>query len=275
MPSRFQPRRYFDETALQKLAASIKSSGLVQPIVVRRQGEHQHELIAGERRWRAARMAGLTEIAAVVVELSDEQSAEWALIENVQREDLNPMERARAFGTLIEKFGLSHAQVAEKVGLDRVSVSNFIRLLELEPEIQQLLELGVSVGPDEQSRAGLTMGHGRCLLGVAPGVARVELARRAAREAWPVRHLERLITAMRAGESAGGEAGHQETFEERARRIARQDLEKRLSESLGTRVQVETDRSGKKGRLIIEFYSLDHFDGLLHRLGVGGGDTRS
>lgn len=257
-PNRFQPRTSFDQTALERLAESIKRSGMMQPIVVRRGGgggAEQFELVAGERRWRAASLAGLDRIPAVVVDLTDEESAEWALVENLQREDLNPMERAFAFKSLADQFGLTHAQIAERVGFDRSTVANLIRLTELDEPIRDMIAAGK-----------LTAGHGKALLAAAPGRERVRLAEAAANESWSVRRLERAAQP-RGDAPPTGAVRVTHGADPAARAAALADLEKQLGEHLGTKVRIATDASGARGRLAIEFYGLDHFDGLLARLG--------
>lgn len=242
--SPFQPRRTFDGGALSRLADSIRQSGMMQPVLVRRSGGG-YELVAGERRWRAAQQAGLAQVPAIVRELNDEESAQFALVENVQREDLNPMERAFAFRALADRFGLTQAQIAERVGIDRSSVANLQRLLELEPEIQGMIERGEISG-----------GHGKALLAAAPGRGRIELAARAASEGWNVRRLEQAAKPRGAATPAP------------ASRLASViDLEKQLGEHLGTKVSIRSDRTGKRGRIEVEFYGLDHFDGLMAKFG--------
>jgi len=253
-PSPFQPRRRFDESGLSALADSIARSGLMQPIVVRPRADG-FELVAGERRWRAAQRAGLTHVPASVHALDDAEAAEWALVENLQREDLNPIERGAAFRALADRFGLSHAEIGERVGLDRSSVANMIRLTELEAPIQQLVGEG-----------RLSMGQARAVLGVAPGDGRVRLAQRAAEEQWTTRKIEAAVR----------EAKRHKVLSERpelgvktpaARAAALMDLEKQLGEHLGTKVSITTDGSGARGKLTLRFYSLDHFDGLMAKLG--------
>ncbi len=248
-PNKYQPRTGVDDESLASLAASIKTAGVMQSIVVRPKlgSPDRFEIVAGERRWRAARLAGLSTVPAIVRELSDEQSAEWALIENLQREDLNPMEKAGAFAVLAERFGLSHAAVADRVGIERPTVTNLVRLLDLETEIQELIRIAV-----------LQVGHGKALLSMRPGAARVKLAGRAARESWSVRRIEE-------------EAKRAETAAAPLKKVERPaqivDLEKQLGEHLGTKVKISTDRSGKKGRVTLEFYDLEHFDGLMAKMG--------
>lgn len=248
-PSPYQPREAFDEGAIGRLADSIRQSGVMQPIVLRRQSNDRFELVAGERRWRAARIAGLAAIPAVVRDLSDEESAEIAVVENVQREDLNPIERARAFSLLSEQFGLTHAQIAERVGLERPTISNVVRLLELEEPLQDLIADGL-----------LTPGHGKALLGMSPGARRVDLGRLASEGTWSVRRLEREVGR---GKEAPSAPVHR--LDGLGTHLA--DLERQLGEHLGTRVRVRTDSTGTRGRVEIMFYDHDHFDGLMSRLG--------
>ncbi|GJQ28986.1 MAG: chromosome partitioning protein ParB [Phycisphaerae bacterium] len=249
-----------DEKALARLADSIKRSGVLQPILVRRVGSSGgYELVAGERRWRAAVLAGFREIPAIVQSLSDEEAAEHSLVENVQREDLNPMDRAWALRKLGERFGLTQSQLAERVGLERSSVANLIRLTELEPEIAGMIA-------DQR----LTAGHGKALLGAPAGTARVALARKAAEFEMSVRSLENLIQTGDAAESGAGVfKGQQPTnTKDEARLAVLADLQRQIGQQLGTKVNIVTDRRGKRGRIIMEFYGLDHFDSLMSRLGV-------
>ena len=254
-PNRYQPRRVFDPVALDRLADSIQRSGLMQPVIVRPAEGSRYELVAGERRWRAAAKAGLDAVPALVRDLSDEDAAEWALVENVQREDLNPMERAWAFRSLVERFALSHGQIAERVGLDRSSVANTIRLTDLEEPIRDMI-----------SANRLTGGHGKALLMAPPGPERVKLAEQACDEGWSVRRLERAAAAL-ADPSPPPPVSAGRAAPDLGRVAARAELERQLGEHLGTKVTVVTDRSGAKGRMTLEFYGLDHFDGLLAKLG--------
>lgn len=254
-----QPRDFFDEKALDELSSSIRQHGVIQPIIVRPvQGGFQ--VIAGERRWRAAVKAGLDSIPAIVRDVSDQESAEWALVENLQREDLAPMERARAFARLAKDFGLSHAQIADRVGMDRSTVVNFVRLIELEPEIQDLLNAGK-----------LSAGHGRAILAAPPGPGRIAMARDASAGEWSVRRLERASSAMSrsrrrreqptAGPGSGLNAGSEAVVI---------DLERRIGEYLGTKVSIRRDLRGESGRLVIEYYTHDQFEGILRRMGFEG-----
>lgn len=251
-PGKHQPRTRFDEEALASLAASIRAVGVIQPVVVRPGAGGRFELIAGERRVRAAGLAGLEEIPAIVRESDERSAAESALIENLQREDLNPIERGEGIKGLMDRFGLTQQEVASRVGLERTSVSNLVRLLELEAEIRALLVEGA-----------LGLGHGKVLLSMMPGAARIGYARRCARENWSVRRLESAVkssihrpVAVRQGGVVSAETA---------------DLEKRLGEHLGTRVRVRAGREGR-GSLMIRFYNLDHFDDLMSRIGYRAED---
>lgn len=264
--SRHQPRKTMDESALKGLADSIRVSGVMQPVAVREVGGGAYELVAGERRWRAAKIAGLSAIPAVVVRLSEEESAAWGLVENMQREDLNPMERAEGLKRLSEEFGLTHAQVAERVGLERPSVANLIRLMELEEEIRERVASGA-----------LSAGHAKALLAAPSGKARKGLAKRCESAGWSVRRLEATIAAGAYEGSPGGvriddadDAGETRVGGLSRAQAQARDLEKRLSEHLGTRVRIRADASGKRGRVVLEFYDLDHFEGLMEKMGFGG-----
>lgn len=255
-PNRFQPRRAFDETQLAELAASIRSAGVVQPILVRPGAQAgRYELVAGERRWRAGKIAGLKHIPAVIWKLSDEQAAEWALVENIQRADLSPMERAWAVRGLCERFGLTHAQVGEKLGIDRTSAANLFRLTELEQDVRDLLDSGQ-----------LSAGHGKVLLGAPAGAVRMGLAKQAASQGWSVRRLEQAVS--RAGQAPTGAApGVQISDGARAKALAVRELEKQLGEHLATSVRIRAGEGGKRGTIVIKFFDLDHFDGLMAKMG--------
>lgn len=263
--SRFQPRTSFDEVALGRLADSIRRDGVMQPVLLRpggggevdREGGGMFELVAGERRWRAAEMVGLERLPAIVVELSDEQAAEWGLVENLQREDLNAMERAWALRQMVERFALSHGEVAERVGVERSTVANLVRLTELEEPIQEMLADG-----------RLTIGHGKILLSAMDRSRRVDLARAAAESGWSVRRLTQTIRQEAEAVLRGGPTPKARTDEGRDAVLG--DLERRLGEHLGTKVAIHTDNSGKRGRMVVRFYDLDHFDGLMSKMGFNG-----
>ena len=261
-PGRFQPRQGIDEEGLAGLAESIRAEGVMQPILVRPAGTDapqgvRYELIAGERRWRAARLAGLERVPAIETALDDRDAATWALVENVQREDLDPIERAEALRALVERFGLTQAALAERIGVGRPTVANLMRLTELEGEIRDLIRSGA-----------LSAGHAKALLGAPPGEARGALAARAASEGWSVRALEEAVRDGAPASDAGAPAPKDGSRRAPAPDPTLADLERQLGESLGTKVRVRTDASRKKGRIVLEFYSIDHFEGLLGALGI-------
>lgn len=241
--SRYQPRHDFPEETLQELADSIKAQGVVQPIVVRPHSQKpgHFELIAGERRWRATQLAGLYEIPAVVRDVPDQAAMAMGLIENIQREELNPIEEAMALQRLIEEFGLTHQQTADAVGRSRAAVSNLLRLLSLEPAVKELLET-----------EELEMGHARALLALQGG-AQIEAARQVAHRGLSVRETENLVRKL--------------SQPARPRKTAAKDpdirrFEEDLSEKLGAKVQIQTGDKGK-GKLVIQYNSLDELDGIL------------
>ncbi len=250
-PGKYQPRRGMDADKLTELSESIKAQGVIQPIVVRQLPDRTFEIIAGERRWRASKQAGLAEIPVVVREVDDRTVVAMALIENIQREDLNPLEEAQALQRLIDEFDLTHAAAAEAVGRSRAAVSNLLRLLELPPAIRALLEA-----------RRLEMGHARALLTLSPELAS-KLASEAAEHGWSVREVEHRAAQFAAGKlptspkkKPGGKAAA-------APDIA--SLENELSESLGARVSIQNGR-GNKGKLVIHYANLDALDGVLERL---------
>ena len=251
-PGRFQPRTGMDAERLAELADSIRVQGVIQPIVVREIGKGRFEIIAGERRWRASQQAGLTEIPAVVREVDDRAVVAMALIENIQREDLNPLEEAVSLSRLIDEFSLTHQQAAEAVGRSRAAVSNLLRLLELPEAIRQLLEA-----------RKLEMGHARALLTLAPAAA-TALAKEAADNGWSVREVERRAQQLTQGKLLSKKP---------ARTVKRPDadiaaLERELSEQLSARVSVQPGRAGR-GKLVIAYHGLDTLDGILERLRGG------
>lgn len=244
-PGKYQPRTRMDETAIAELAESIRSQGLIQPILVRPVGTDRYEIIAGERRWRASQKAGLAKIPVIVREVRDEAALAMALIENIQREDLNALEEAAGIQRLIDEFGMTHQAAADAVGRSRTAVSNLLRLLQLPRSVQQQLMEGQ-----------LEMGHARALLGLAIP-RQLELADRIVRDGLSVRDAERL--AMTDGSKP-----------QKTRRTPRVDgdlraLEEELSDRLGTRVAVQVGRGGQ-GRLVIDYRGLDQLDGLLAKL---------
>jgi ParB family chromosome partitioning protein len=249
-PGKYQPRKTLDEAKLAELAESIKAQGVIQPIVVRDLGGRRFEIIAGERRWRASQLAGLSEIPAVVREVDDRTVVAMALIENIQREDLNPLEEAQALQRLIDEFDLTHAQAADAVGRSRAAVSNLLRLLEMPKEIRTLVE----------TRA-LEMGHARALLTLAPQAA-IALARQAADNGWSVREVEHRVQQLASGKLPPAKRARAAPPRPQAD-IA--TLERELSEALGTTVNVLHGRGGR-GRLVIHYSDLESLDGVLDKL---------
>ena len=245
-PNPNQPRKSFDPEALEVLAASIRSVGVLQPVVVRPEGL-DYMLIAGERRWRAARDAGLEELPALIRETDDMGSLTEALIENLQREDLSPLEEAAAFQQLEEDFGMTHAQIGERVGRSRAAVSNTLRLLNLSAPIQEALEAGA-----------LSAGHARALLGVKDPALAEHLAERAVDEGWSVRRLEE---AVRAGKVA--EDRPRPKREGMPRPAAIVELEDRLAEQLGTEVRI--NYRDNRGQVVLGFVGLDQLEQIYRR----------
>jgi ParB family chromosome partitioning protein len=243
--SRYQPRRVFDEEALNELAASIRSQGLMQPVVLRTRPQGGFELIAGERRWRAARIAGLAHIPAVLREVTDEQASAMALIENIQREDLNPLEEAQALDRLREEFGLTQQQVADAVGKSRVAVTNLLRLLNLSPPVRDMLLSGE-----------IEMGHARALLPL-PALDQERLARVVATKGLSVRATEALV---RDRHKPAKTTAPQVKDADTAR------LERELSDRIGAPVVIQQDAKGRGGRLTIGYSNLDELEGILSHL---------
>jgi ParB family chromosome partitioning protein len=245
-PGKYQPRRHWNDEALDELASSIRAQGLIQPVVVRSLGKNSYELIAGERRWRAAQRAQLSELPALVKIVAEAAVPAMALIENIQREDLTPLEEADALKRLIDDFDLTHQQAAEAVGRSRATVSNLLRLTELPASIKKLLDEGK-----------LEMGHARCLLTLPEREAET-LALEAVRNGWSVRELEEA--ARRAQNAPKGSA---KKTTSRDANIA--DLERQLSERLATRVELALGRGGR-GKLVIHYHSNDELEGILGKI---------
>lgn len=246
-PNKSQPRKHFDETALKELADSITEKGIIEPLIVRRALEG-YELIAGERRWRAARMAGLAELPVVVVEAGDEESLELAIIENIQREGLNPVEEAESYRSLMG-FGLSQEEVAKKVGKDRATVANYIRLLRLPHEVRE-----------EIVKGNITMGHARALLSLESHAAQAELCREIITRGLSVRDAEALASKPKTEKAARpGKGGSS----------ANTELEGELRGIFGTRVALK-DRKGK-GKIEISYFSADERERILDLLRSAGG----
>ncbi len=244
-PSPYQPRTRFREEALDELARSIQASGIIQPIVVR-PIRNRFELIAGERRWRAAQRAGLHRVPAIVRQVADELALEMTLVENIQREDLNAMEAARAFERLMDEFQLTQESVAERTGKDRTTVANAVRLLKLEPTIQGWIEEGK-----------LSAGHGRALLSVLDPQLRISYAQRAARGGLTVRQIERLASRHARGRKEKTEPHVDPNFKE-----AIAELERHL----GTKVSLRQRTKLRPGQLVVEYYEDEQLMGLYDRL---------
>src|SRR5687767_1395368 len=242
-PGRYQPRTKMDQQALAELAASIRSQGLMQPLLVRPVDRDHYELVAGERRWRAAQMAGLDEVPALVREVPDDAALAMALIENIQRENLNPMEEAAGVQRLVDEFKMTHEQAADAVGRSRSATTNLLRLLKLARPVQEMLMEGA-----------LEMGHARALLAL-DGARQIETAKRVAAKGLSVRATEALVHTMLRGP--------QTRTKRRDRDLAR--LEEETSERLGTTVEI---RAGKKGsgRIVLHYSSLEHLEELLAKL---------
>jgi ParB family transcriptional regulator, chromosome partitioning protein len=247
---RYQPRLDMRPETLQELADSIKAQGVVQPIVVRAIGvpdagaEQRYEIIAGERRWRAAQMAGLSDIPAIIRHVPDEAAIAIALIENIQRENLNPLEEARALTRLISEFGLTHQEAADAVGRSRAGVTNLLRLLELSGEVCELLE-----------KRTIEMGHARALLGLTQRRQQTEVALLVAKKSLSVRDTEALVRRIQAPAAAAADAGG-------GRDPNVERLEQELAEKLGARVAIQPGRAGR-GKLVVSYNSLDELDGIL------------
>ena len=243
-PSPFQPRTRFREEALDELARSIRASGIIQPLVVRPIGS-RYQLIAGERRWRAAQRASLTRVPVIVRQVSDELALEMTLVENIQREDLNAIEAARAFERLMDEARLTQEAVAERTGKDRATIANSIRLLKLEQKIQDWIEEGK-----------LTAGHGRALLAVPDSQLRMRYAQRAARGGLTVRQIEKLASRRASGGRAPVEAHLDANI-----RSALDELQRHL----GTKVLLHQKTKLRPGQLVLEFYDEDQLMGLYDR----------
>jgi len=245
-PSPFQPRTHFAEAGLEELAQSIRSSGIIQPLVVRKIGA-RFQLIAGERRWRASQRAQLLRVPVVLREVSDEQALELTLVENIQREELNPIEQARAFDRLMEEFHLTQDEVATRTGKERATVANAVRLLSLEEPLLELIEEGK-----------ITAGHGRALLAVEDRKLRSDLALKASKGKLTVRQLERMATRRGRGRSQRSEVEVQDPN----RHAAIDELQKHI----GTRVTLQMPAAGHPGQLSLEFYDEEQLNALYERL---------
>ncbi|MBU1259662.1 MAG: ParB/RepB/Spo0J family partition protein [Planctomycetes bacterium] len=249
-PNPYQPRQTWNDQQLHDLASSIRENGIIQPIIVRQKGD-KYEIVAGERRFRAAGIAGLQKIPAMVRTTTDSEMLALALVENIHRADLNPVEKARAYQSFMKTFNLTQEQAAQKLGQDRSVVANYIRLLNLPSEVKQMLVEG-----------SLDMGHARALLALPTDDLRKRLANRALAGRLSVREVERLV---RLALTAGDEKKQKQIIEKPAHI---KDLEEKIRSRLGTKVSIQARKNGQRGRIIIEFYSLDEFDNIAQMLGV-------
>lgn len=246
-PNRKQPRKYFDETALEELAVSLKQYGVIQPIVVRKNAEGYYELIAGERRWRAAKIAGLKTIPAILRDWQEGEAFEAALVENLQREDLNPMEEAQSYQRLQEEFGLSQEKIADKVGKSRPAVANSLRLLQLDSRVQNFV-----------AENKLTSGHARALLVVEDGDLQFELAEQIIEEGLSVRAVEALVKNVLSQKEKEETHGKKE---EKHQDVFYRNIEEELKQIFATKVKVSKKKN--KGKIEIEYYSEEDLDRLL------------
>ena len=244
VPNRYQPRHTFPPDELAELAASIKESGVLQPIMVRRKGDGIYELISGERRWRASKEAGLETIPVVIRNCSDQESLLLALVENLQREDLNPMETARAYWRMMNEFGLTQDAIAAKVGRDRSSVANFVRLIHLHPELQELVQEGT-----------LTTGHAKALLSLSSPEDQLKIGKIVASGALSVRETEKLVESSVVGKKRQHKTPHSSPWVE---------LEARLQKRLGTKVSIHPQNQG--GKIVIHYFSPAELDGVVETL---------
>jgi ParB family transcriptional regulator, chromosome partitioning protein len=244
VPNRYQPRQMFSPEELAELTASLKQSGLLQPILVRRKGDGIYELISGERRWRAAKEAGLETIQAVIRNCGDEESVVLALVENLQRTDLNPMEMARAYYRMMNEFGLTQDIIARRVSCERSSIANVVRLIQLPSEIQQLIESNQ-----------LSMGHAKVILGLSDQNEQLRVAQLVVSKVLSVRETEKLIESSPVTKKRGTKE---------LRRTPWSDVEERLQKRLGTKVLIQKGRRG--GKIVIHYFSPPELDGILETL---------
>ncbi|MCP9469789.1 MAG: ParB/RepB/Spo0J family partition protein [Nitrospira sp.] len=241
VPNRYQPRQHFSPEELAELAASIHETGMLQPIMVRRKGDGIFELISGERRWRASKEAGLKTVRAIVRNCSDEEAILIALIENLQRSDLNPMEIARAYLRMMNEFGLTHEMIAKKVGCDRSSVANAVRLTNLHPEVQKFVE-----------NQALSAGHAKVILGIESPELQLEISQKVVAQGLSVRETEKMVASILRGNRRNRRAAHDQY---------RLDLESKLQKKLGTKVMIQP--RGKGGKIIIRYFSPEELEGIV------------
>lgn len=244
VPNRYQPRQTFSPQELAELTASLKESGLLQPILVRRKGDGIYELISGERRWRAAKEAGLETIQAVIRNCGDEESVVLALVENLQRADLNPMEMARAYHRMMNEFGLTQDIIAQRVGCERSSIANVVRLINFPSEIQELIETNQ-----------LSMGHAKVILGLSGQDEQLKIAKIVVSKALSVRETEKIIESSPVAKKRGTKE---------SRRTPWSDVEERLQKRFGTKVIIKKGSRG--GKIVIHYFSSPELDGILETL---------
>jgi ParB family chromosome partitioning protein len=257
-PNPYQPRETFDRTALEELKQSIIEKGVIQPITVRRLPGGMYELISGERRVRASTEAGLTHIPAYIIEVeSEKELLELSLIENIQREKLNPIEIAKAYQRLIEELGYTQEEIAKKIGKDRTTVANFIRLLKLPEQIQESLK-----------RGEITMGHARALINLPSRKLQVEIWNKIVKQGWSVRKVEKIVRDLSKGKIAEEKTTKKKTAQSEFR-----DIESKLKRIFGTQVKIKQTGNGR-GEIVIEFYSDDEFERLLELFEVIEKDSK-
>ncbi|MCC7202089.1 MAG: ParB/RepB/Spo0J family partition protein [Nitrospirae bacterium] len=242
IPNKYQPRQFFEDTALRELADSIKEHGVIQPVIVRHINDGAYELVAGERRWRAAQIAGLNKIPVVIKDLSNEKSLEIALIENLQRENLNPIESAQGYQRLTDEFGLTQEEIAAKVGKERSTVTNYMRLLTLPEKIQEFL-----------SRSVITTGHAKAILSFTNRNEQLRFAEYIVNKGASVRETEYLAKKW------GIKKGKKKVVE--SKNVAIRDVELRLQRTLGTKVRIQEEKKG--GKIVVDYYSTDDLTRIL------------
>ncbi len=248
-PGRYQPRRVMGEDELRELAESIRAQGLIQPVIVRELGLSDYELIAGERRWRACQLAGLTDIPAVIKAVNDEAALAMGIIENIQRADLNPVEEAQGYKRLVDEFGLTHENLAQAVGKSRSAISNSLRLLSLPEQIQQHINQGL-----------LEMGHARALI-TLPVLAQLQLAEAAIREAWSVREMERQAQAWQQNAPLSAQKASKAVDADVLR------LQDAIADKLGLAVKIQANQQ-QKGKLVLHFNNAEEFQQMLNALNL-------
>lgn len=252
-PGLNQPRKHFDEEALADLSESIRQHGILQPLTVRRLASGYYQIIAGERRWRAARMAGLSEVPAMIVEADDRKVMELGLIENLQREDLNPMEEAMGYQSLIKDYGLTQEEVSLRVSKSRPTVANAMRLLQLPQEVQWLIEQG-----------SISAGHGRAMLPLANPEIEIAMAEEVMRKNLSVREVEERVRRMRNEDIPDGSIRKEPDQQAQSEAMYYRDVELRLTQDFGRKVTITPGR--KRGKLTLEYYDVDDLNALLSTL---------